>query len=276
MGNEFVPKNDLERALLKAKQGELPFNELLAFVMNQQIMVLSKTVELNKISEKRPKMGDPLVVYGQNDEPQIAAFTSMNRAKEKVRARPEYEYVSEFPCGELFGSIAEGVGLVINPNDKVGMQLDSVHVHQLKVLLSRKISGDGKSQFVFDEEFAPENDLESALLKAQMENAHPTSILQEIINSDLIVLAKGSNVEDPLFVTRSDGVHLLVTFSAESRSKERQAENPEHKFAVELKCGSLLLGIPEGAGLVINPGIRVGLVLPPEMVTQIKQNIKSD
>ncbi|MDH5763133.1 MAG: SseB family protein [Nitrospinota bacterium] len=276
MKKDFVPENDLESALLKAKQGQMPFGELLTFVMNQVIVVLSKTVTMNEDPNKTPEFKDPLVVFGANDEPQIAAFTSLSRAKEKQKTRPEFKYAVDLQCGELFRIIADGAGLAINPNMKVGLQLNSEHVHQLKILLTRKTSGGGQSEFVLDEAFAPKNDLESVLLKAQIENTPLTSILPAIINSDLVVLAKGSNLEDPLFVSRSDGVNLLAAFSTLPRSQERQKENPDYKFAVPVTCGHLLLGLPEGTGMVINPGIRVGLVLTPEIARQIKNQIKSD
>ena len=127
------------------------------------------------------------------------------------------------------------------------------------------------------DEFTPANDLETSLLKAQTENAPLTSILPEIINSGLIVLAKGANVENPLFLSSNGGTTtVLATFTSVERSKGMQKENPDYEFALEIACGNLLLGLPEKTGLVINPGLTVGLGLEPEVVDQIKKNIKTD
>ena len=126
------------------------------------------------------------------------------------------------------------------------------------------------------DEFTPANDLEVSLLKAQTENAPLTSILPEIILSGLIVLAKGANVENPLFLTSNGGITVLATFTSIERSKKMQLENPDYEFALEVACGNLFLGLPEGTGLVINPGLTVGLALEPEVVDQIKNSIKMD
>lgn len=276
MENEFVPENDLERALLKAKQGELPFNELLPFVMNQEIMVLSKTMEPNKDPGKQPKMGDLLVVYGQNDDPQIAALTSMNRAKEKQKTRPEYNYASVLQCGELFGNIAEGVGLVINPNMKVGLQLYSNHVKQLKVFLRKKTTEEGASKFVFDELFAPENSMEPALLKALIENLSLHEILHEIINRDIVLIGKDPEMREPLYVAGRTGDNLVACFSSIHRAKKAQDQYPDFKHSLEVKFGQLFVSLPEGVGLAINPGAGVGLVLGSDIAKKLKKNIKSD
>ena len=126
------------------------------------------------------------------------------------------------------------------------------------------------------EEFTPVNDLETSLLKAQTENAPLVSILPEIILSGLIVLAKDSNVEKPLFLSSNGGITVLATFTSIERSKRMQQENPDYTFALEVACGNILLGMPEETGLVINPGLNVGLALAPEVVDQIKKNIKTD
>jgi len=126
------------------------------------------------------------------------------------------------------------------------------------------------------DEFTPANDLETSLLKAQNENAFLPSILPEIILSGLIVLAKGANAENPLFLTSNGGTTVLATFTSMERSKGMQQENPDYEFALEVACGNLILGMPEKTGLVINPGLTVGLALEPEVIDQIKKSIQTD
>jgi len=149
--DEFIPENDLESALLKAQQGDLPLSDLLAYLINQPIFVLNATNKLHKDLEKRP-----MAVWFQSDEDLVAAFSSMNRAISSQQKNSGFKHIIELPCGELLEIIAEGLGLVINPFMKVGLQLSAAYTLEMKNFMGRNSTADGKSEFVLDKAFIPE------------------------------------------------------------------------------------------------------------------------
>ena len=275
---EFTPENKLEWELLKTKQGDgMPYVDLLKFVLNQTVVVLAKTITMNEDPDKAPRFHDPMPLYGENDEPQIAAYTSMSRAKEKQKSRTEYGYLVELKVGDLLSSITKGAGIAINANLKVGLQLYSIHVTQLKALLSKITVPDGTEEFVFDELFKPENELESTLKKCQIENTPLGNVLEMVVNQTVYVLTEEPEAKQPMVIVfEGETENNLAAYSSLSRAKNKQEEDPKYKYIEERRIGDLLQWNPEDMGFIINPGLKVGLIMNADHVREVKPLIKSD
>jgi len=78
------------------------------------------------------KLHNPLMQYGPNDVPLLALFSSAKRAQPHGKRRPEYRYLKVLPVASLIRAMAPGVGLVLNPGWKVGLQLPPEELDRIR------------------------------------------------------------------------------------------------------------------------------------------------
>jgi SseB protein N-terminal domain len=97
--------------------------------------------------------------------------------------------------------------------------------------------------------------------------------LKEFVQDNIFILSSSSVENDgsginPLLFNREE-VIMVAAFTSLSRTKI--FTNPD-VYCLEIKAGDFLERIPEGYGLVLNPGLDVGLEVPPLGVKNIQRD----
>lgn len=130
---QLVPRNDLERQLLAAQQGELSAEDFMQELLVTQLFmpVLDDSGGIQGF--QKTDQAQPLILAGEGQESVLVMFTSPERAKGFVEHFPGYEkggILIELPW--LLERLGEGVGLVINPGWDVGIDIPPEMVGQLR------------------------------------------------------------------------------------------------------------------------------------------------
>ncbi len=126
--------------------------------------------------------------------------------------------------------------------------------------------------------FVPENKLERSLLEAQKGEISGEFFLKELLDMELFmpVLEKHqiagfqqSQKAIPLTIEDEDGQQLVVLFSSPERAKEfvKQYHGYEGGLLAEFKW--IIEKIGAGMGVIVNPGLDVGLELEAQMLDQL-------
>lgn len=127
-----------------------------------------------------------------------------------------------------------------------------------------------------NDDFSPLNDFESKLAKAQHGEVAVKELLASLASAELALPSAAAVQEDwtgfqPLLFSK-DGVPMLACFSAKERLADYAEMTP---YCLVIKGRELLLRMPAGHGLVVNPGQRIGFDVSPEGIAQIKANFAS-
>jgi len=131
MHESFEARNDLEQKLLAAQEGRLPENEFMQYLLEAQVFMPVRD-SINIAGFTGSNKAIPLTVKTEDAVEVLILFTSPDRAKTFVQDHPGYEggLLVEFKWAlERTGS---GVGISINPNWPVGMDMEPEMVQQLK------------------------------------------------------------------------------------------------------------------------------------------------
>ena len=131
MNEVFETRNELEQKLLAAQEGQMPGDEFMKYLMDTQIFIPVKDsigIEGFTSSDK----AIPLTLLSDDNIEVLVLFTSPDRAREFVRDHPGYEggLLAEFKW--VLERTGSGVGISINPNWPVGMDMEPEMVQQLK------------------------------------------------------------------------------------------------------------------------------------------------
>jgi hypothetical protein len=120
------------------------------------------------------------------------------------------------------------------------------------------------------DEFVPQNELESKLLAARQGLIPIGDFVRQLWASELMlptaseVQADGAGFEPVLF--DKQGARMLAAFT----SRQRVARVGQiAKFCLITKGAHVLRRMPEGYGLVINPGLKAGLEISPQGISEI-------
>jgi hypothetical protein len=122
-------------------------------------------------------------------------------------------------------------------------------------------------------DFVPENSLEQSLVNAQESLIPLNQFLHELIQEKMFILSAspvetdGSGI-NPLTFDR-EKVTMIAAFTSLSRAKIFAKPDV---FCLEIQGGNFLERIPKGCGLVLNPGLNVGLEIPPLGVENIQRD----
>jgi len=131
MHESFEARNDLEQKLLAAQEGQIPETEFMQYLLEAQVfMPVRDSIGIAGFTGSNKAI--PLTVKTEDAVEVLILFTSPDRAKTFVRDYPGYEggLLTEFKW--VLERTGSGVGISINPNWPVGMDMEPEMIQQLK------------------------------------------------------------------------------------------------------------------------------------------------
>ena len=82
------------------------------------------------------------------------------------------------------------------------------------------------------------------------------------------------NSASPMVLTNAQGAPVLAMFTAPERSSEWAKHQPRFAFGLLTDFAWLLKGIAPNVGVVVNPGLSVGLEIQPSAVAGLRSQAK--
>lgn len=130
MSIEFEPVNDLERALVAAQNGQLPFDGFAERLLASKVFVLldrglapGGELDVDAL---------PMVLTSQAGNRVLAIFTAAERSSDWPMRYPRFSYGLLVEFSWLLRGVAPGVGIVLNPGSQAGFEMPASGVQQLK------------------------------------------------------------------------------------------------------------------------------------------------
>ena len=132
MSERFEARNELEQKLMAAQEGSLSENEFMHYLLEAQVFMPVRD-SINIAGFTGSNKAIPLTLNTEDAVEVLVLFTSPERAKDFVQDYPGYEggLLVEFKW--VLERTGSGVGISINPNWPVGMDLEAEMVQQLKL-----------------------------------------------------------------------------------------------------------------------------------------------
>jgi SseB protein N-terminal domain len=131
MPESFEARNELEHKLMAAQEGSLPESEFMHYLLEAQVfMPVRDTINIDGFTGSNKAM--PLTLNTEDAVDVLVLFTSPDRAKGFVQDYPGYEggLLVEFKW--VLERTGSGVGISLNPNWPVGMDMEAEMVQRLK------------------------------------------------------------------------------------------------------------------------------------------------
>jgi hypothetical protein len=132
MSDAPEPHNDFERDLLAAQQGRMTSDDLLRVLVDTRVFMPVADEKTAVANVQRSVRAQPLLMIGENDTPVLVLFSSPERAKPFLADRPGYSggLLVEFRWVlERMGD--GGYGIVFNPGEEIGFDMEPATVAQL-------------------------------------------------------------------------------------------------------------------------------------------------
>jgi len=132
MPESFEARNELEQKLMAAQQGSLSESEFMDYLMEAQVFMPVRD-SINIAGFTGSNKAIPLTLNTEDAVEVLVLFTSPDRAKDFVQDYPGFEggLLVEFKW--VLERTGSGVGISLNPNWPVGMDLEAEMVQQLKL-----------------------------------------------------------------------------------------------------------------------------------------------
>jgi hypothetical protein len=131
MHQTFESRNELEEKLMAAQEGQLPETEFMQYLMDTQVFIPVKDsigIEGFTASDKAV----PLTLKTEDDVEILVLFTSPERAKSFLRDYPGFEGGLLVEFRWVLERTGTGIGISINPDWPVGLDLEPGTVQQLR------------------------------------------------------------------------------------------------------------------------------------------------
>lgn len=127
-------------------------------------------------------------------------------------------------------------------------------------------------------EFTPLNRLEEVLLAAQRGEVQPSTLFDTLYAGKVFIMidrpldAGGQpDAEAQLLMLNSpDGRPVIAMFTAPERATGWPDKAPTFRHGLVVDFRWLVGGIPDGVGLVLNPGVEVGVEMSPSVVQKLR------
>jgi hypothetical protein len=131
MHDSFDARNELEEKLMATQEGQMNGEAFMEYLMDTQIfMPVKDAIGIEGFTSSDKAI--PLTLKSEDDIEVLILFTSPERARDFVQAYPAYAggLLAEFSW--ILARTGSGIGISINPNWPVGMDLEPGMVQQLK------------------------------------------------------------------------------------------------------------------------------------------------
>ena len=131
MHERFEARNELEQKLMAAQEGSLAEDEFMDYLLETQVfMPVRDSIGITGFTGSNKAI--PLTLNTEDAVEVLVLFTSPERAKRFVQDYPGYEggLLVEFKW--VLERTGSGVGISINPNWPVGMDMEPEMVQRLK------------------------------------------------------------------------------------------------------------------------------------------------
>jgi hypothetical protein len=131
MNEPFEPRNDLERQLLAAQEGQASEGDFMQELMASQVFMPVQDEATDIANFQRSDKAVPLVLESENGGQALILFTSPERAKPFLKDFPGYGggLLAEFTW--VLERMGSGVGISLNPGWPVGIDMEPQMVAQL-------------------------------------------------------------------------------------------------------------------------------------------------
>ncbi len=121
--------------------------------------------------------------------------------------------------------------------------------------------------------FAPETDIERQILNVRAGKYPADMLMQDLATADLYIPSKGEVQEDghgfvPVLLEEA-GMPFVAAFTALSRPPRDMAG-----YLLKASGRAFFLRLPAGYGVIFNPGYDAQLLLPPDGVAMLKQDLR--
>jgi SseB protein N-terminal domain len=131
MQDAFEARNELEEKLLAAQEGQMSSEALMEYLMDTQVfMPVKDSIGIEGFTSSNKAL--PLTLKTDDDLEVLVLFTSPDRSKAFVQDFPGYDggLLAEFKW--VLERTGSGIGISINPDWPVGMDLEPGMIAQLK------------------------------------------------------------------------------------------------------------------------------------------------
>jgi len=131
MHETFEVRNELEQQLQDAQDGKLASEDFMHYLMETQVfMPVKDSIGIEGFTSSDKAM--PLTVRADDNTEVLILFTSPERAKEFVEYYPGYDggLLAEFNW--ILERTGSGIGISINPDWPVGIDLEPEMVQKLR------------------------------------------------------------------------------------------------------------------------------------------------
>ena len=120
--------------------------------------------------------------------------------------------------------------------------------------------------------FEPESDIERRILDVQAGKYSADALIREMADCDLYIPSRGEVQQDgagftPVLVDQA-GMKFVTVFTALSRHTRDIADT-----LLQANGRAFFRRLPPGYGMIFNPGYDAQLLLPPEGVAMLKQDL---
>ena len=131
MQEQFEARNEVEEKLLSAQDGQLSSEALMEYMMDAQLfMPVKDSIGIEGFTSSDKAV--PLTLKTEDNVEVLILFTSPDRSKVFLQDFPDYDggLLTEFKW--VLERTGSGIGISINPDWPVGMDLEPEMIQQLK------------------------------------------------------------------------------------------------------------------------------------------------
>jgi hypothetical protein len=131
MHDSFEARNELEQNLVAAQEGQMAGDAFMQYIMEAQVfMPVKDSIGIEGFTSSDKAV--PLTLKTEDDVEVLILFTSPERAKRFLQDYPAFDggLLAEFKW--VLERTGSGVGISINPDWPVGMDMEPEMVQQLK------------------------------------------------------------------------------------------------------------------------------------------------
>jgi len=131
MNEIFEARNELEKNLLAAQEDQMSSESFMEYLLESQVfMPVKDSIGIEGFTSSDKAV--PLTLKTEDNIEVLILFTSPDRSKEFMQNFPGYDggLLAEFKW--VLERTGSGIGISINPNAPVGMDLEPEMIEQLK------------------------------------------------------------------------------------------------------------------------------------------------